>query len=70
MLSSHAGINQTVVSPSYSNSTPSVAFPKTLKRLIKVLVAGYIGLVFGVCALVCGLVAGTYQLASKAVPAS
>ncbi len=65
MLSSYAVIHHSVVSPSFPN-----AEPKILKRIIKVLLKGYVGIVFGCCALVGGAVAGTYQLASMALPSS
>ena len=65
MLSSYAVIHQSIVNQSFPT-----AEPKTLKRLIKVVLAGYVGLVLGCCALVGGAVAGTYQLASMALPTS
>jgi len=48
------------------SSLPSTG-SKTLKSLFILLIKGYIGLVFGVCAVVGGVVAGAYELASMAL---
>ena len=66
MLISTLISNQAIAQTSAPTATQSVDLSKTLKRILKVSVMGYIGLVFGVCAIVGGVVAGAYSLVSSA----